>query len=79
MDWYEVDLRNRKTGGSVECVYSGNDYRKAKMMMDMYNAKLPDYDYLKMPIDYIDHKSDGLSAYMYVFNCKENLHGVGKF
>lgn len=77
--WYEVDLRNRKTGSSVECIYSGEDYEKARMMLNVYNTNLTDYDYLKMPIDYIDGKTEGVSAYMYVFNSKENLHGIGKF
>ena len=26
---YEVDLRNRLTGNSVECIYSGDNYDKA--------------------------------------------------
>ena len=80
MVMYEVDLRSRKTGNSVECIYSGDDYEKAYEIAEDWNkTNLADYDYEIGFGDYIDYKSDGLSADIYVVDDIADLHGVGKF
>lgn len=74
--WYEVDLRSRKTGDSVECIYSGDDYEKAYEVMNKWNeVNLTNYDGRAWD-DYIDG-SDGLFAYVYHIEDKDFAHGVG--
>lgn len=80
MEIYEVDLRDRKTGNSVECIYSGDNYDKAYEIADNWNREnLADYNEDFSFDDYVDHKTDGLSACMYVVEDMVNVHGVGKF
>ena len=80
--WYEVDLRSRIDGESVECIYSGDDYEKAYSVAEAWNKKnLPDYkDYgvYKDFKDYINY-TDGLFAYVYHIDNIADIHGVGKF
>lgn len=77
-DMYEVDLRNRKTGDSVECIYSGDDHTAACSVADNWNKEhLPDYDPDKGYDDYVDHKSEGLTAALYHVEDKSQLLGVG--
>lgn len=77
---YEVDLRSRLTGKSVTCIYSGDNYDKACEIADNWNKKcLADYDKDTGFDDYIDFKTDGVSACVYVIMNKANLHGVGTF
>lgn len=77
---YEVDLRNRLTGNSVECIYSGDDYSKAYKIADQWNKRyLADYDSEIGFDDYLDYKTDGLFACLYVVESEEELHGIGKF
>ena len=77
---YEVDLRSRLTGKSVECIYSSDNYDKAYNIANTWNKEhLVDYDEDAGFNDYIDYKSEGLSACLYVVTGKENLHGVGTF
>lgn len=79
MQIYEVDLRNRKTGESVECIYSGPDYDKAYEITDNWNKEnVPDYDKTKGFFDYVDYKTDGLSACLYYTDSKF-MYGTGKF
>ena len=76
--WYEVDLRDRKSGNSVECIYSGDDYEKAYEVMDNWNKEnLADYDERNWE-DYVDG-SDGMFAEVYHIDNEADLHGVGKF
>ena len=80
MEIYEVDLRNRKTGDSVECIYSGDDHNKACEIADNWNKEnLADYNEDFGFDDYVDHKTDGLSACVYVVEDEADLHGIGKF
>ena len=45
MMMYEVDLRNRKTGDSVECILSTNNHDEAWEFAEEWNKKnIPDYD-----------------------------------
>lgn len=77
--WYEVDLRSRIDGESVECIYSGDDYEKAYSVADNWNKKnVPDYDIYKNWDGYIDDV-DGLFAYVYHIDNMSDIHGVGKF
>jgi hypothetical protein len=80
MEMYEVDLRNRKTGNSVECIYSGDDHNKACEIADKWNREnLTDYNKEFGFEDYVDGETDGLSADVYFIDDKSYLHGVGKF
>lgn len=78
--WYEVDLRNRKTGDSVECIYSGDDHDKACEIAEKWNKEnLADYNEGFGFEDYVDGETDGLSADVYVIENLSDIHGVGKF
>lgn len=77
---YEVDLRNRKTGKSVECILSTEDYDEAYRCSEDYNKyNLKDYDKGRAIEEYIDGKTDGFVADVYHVEAEECLHGVGKF
>lgn len=77
---YEVDLRSRLTGNSVECIYSGGNYDEAYHVADIWNKdNLSDYDKDMGFDDYIDYETDGLAACLYVVETTDDLHGVGKF
>lgn len=77
--WYEVDLRRRTDGESVECIYSSDDYEMAYEIAEKWNKEnLADYDAYKGFGDYIDD-SDGLFAYVYHIEEHSEIHGVGKF
>lgn len=76
--WYEVDLRRRTDGESVECIYSSDDYEKAYEVMNNWNKEnLADYDDRDWE-DYIDN-TDGLFAYVYHIEDEDGIKGVGKF
>lgn len=78
MEMYEVDLRSRKTGNSIECIYSGDDYEKAYEIADNWNKEnVADYDDRNWE-DYIDD-TDGMFAEVYHIDDEACLHGVGKF
>lgn len=77
--WYEVDLRSRIDGESVECIYSGDDYEKAYSVAQGWNKKnIAYYDAYRSIDSYIDD-TDGLFAYVYHIDNKADLHGVGMF
>lgn len=75
---YEVDLRDRKTGNSVECIYFGTDSAKAYEIADKFNKEnglgeiQEDYESYEELCD----GSDGLFADVYHVEDKENVHGV---
>lgn len=80
MTMYEVDLRSRKTGNSVECIYSGDNHNEACKIADNWNKEhLADYNEELGYEDYIDLETDGLSADVYVVDNEADLHGVGKY
>ena len=80
MVMYEVDLRNRKTGNSIECIYSGDDHNEACKIADNYNKEnLADYNADYGFEDYVDGETEGISADVYVIDNEADLHGVGKF
>lgn len=77
--WYEVDLRRRTDGESVECIYSGDDYERAYSVAENWNKKnLVDYDVYKDMDGYIDN-TEGLFAHVYHIDNMADIHGVGKF
>lgn len=77
--WFEVDLRNRIDGDSVECIYSGDDYEKAYEIAEKWNKEnVADYDDNRSWENYIDD-SNGLFAYVYHIENLSDIHGVGKF
>jgi hypothetical protein len=78
MEMYEVDLRSRKTGNSVECIYSGDDYEEAYEIAENWNKEnVVDYDDRNWE-DYIDG-TDGMFAEVYHIDELADIHGVGKF
>ena len=80
MEMYEVDLRSRITGDSVECIYSGDDHEVAYEIAENWNREnIVDYDKNIGFEDYHDCKTDGLFACVYHIEDKYELHGVGKF
>lgn len=80
MEMYEVDLRSRITGDSVECIYSGDDHTEAYNVAENWNKKnLADYDANIGFNDYHDCKTEGLFACVYHIEDIADLHGVGKF
>lgn len=76
---YEVDLRSRRTGDSVECIYSGEDYDRAYQIEEDWNTlNVADYDPDRNWEDYVDGQA-GLFACVYHIEDAELVHGVGKF
>lgn len=75
---YEVDLRSRKTGNSIECILSTKNHDNAYNCADEWNRKnVPDYD-INIPHDrYIDG-TDGLYAEVYE-TPYQLAHGIGKY
>ena len=78
--YYEIDVRNRKTGGSIECIYSGDNRTVAINVMHRHNLQLPDYEWAKTFYEYQETNPDGPPvAYMYYVSSPKDLHGVGKY
>lgn len=80
MEMYEVDLRSKKTGSSVETIFSTESHDEAWDMAKKYNDE---HGYIldDLPNGYeslIDGKSDGLFADVYQIEHKEQLHSIGK-
>jgi len=73
MKW-EVDLRSRRTGNSVETIFSG-DYETAMEYLNKWYAKHPELNIETLRENYIDG-SDGVFADMYE---TKYPHGVGKW
>lgn len=75
---YEVDLRSRKTGNSIECILSTKNHDDAYNCADEWNRKnVPDYD-INIPHDrYIDG-TDRLYAEVYE-TPYQLAHGIGKY
>lgn len=76
---YEVDLRDRQTGKSLICIYSGMDYDKAYKIMETYNSlMIEDYKPNTPADDYIDYDKKGLIADLYYTDGVENEVGLMK-
>ena len=79
MEMFEVDLRSRKDGNSVECILSTEDHDEAYKLAEKWNKEnLSDYDENIAYENYIN-RSDGLFADVYYVDNEKSLHGVGKF
>ena len=80
MEIFEVDLRDRKTGDSVECIYSGDDHDKAYQIAEEYNREnVENYRKENCVEDYIWETEIGLIADVYHCEREEQVHGVGKW
>lgn len=79
MMMYEVDLRDRKTGESVETICSTENHDEAYDVAEKYNKENVLNYYTEYSIDkYIDG-TDGLIADVFHIENERFLHGVGKF
>lgn len=86
---YEVDLRDRETGNSVETIYSGTDSGKAYGIADEWNIKhglgeiqedYESYDELLFAISPNVNPQQKLFADVYhVETSRQKSHGVGKY
>ena len=80
--WYEVDLRQRRTGNSIQCIYSGPDHDVAYKIMEEYN-KVHVTGYVPVDpaaISYIGKdEPDELVADVYHLDDNEERKGVGEF
>lgn len=81
-DIWEVDLRSRKTGNSVECIYSGS-YDGA---WDAYYDWYKKHPHIKKQADeiggavmYLVDGTNGKFADVHQCNGPNDVHGVGKF
>lgn len=64
-EWYEVDLRSRITGDTVETIYSGDSYDKAwEVRNRWFRDNLPEWNDDNDVNDLIDG-SEGVYAYVY--------------
>ena len=80
--FYEVDLRERKTGNSVETIYSGTDLTEAYEIADKWNMEhglgeiQEDYESYE---ELCDYKSYGLFADVYHVENEKDIHGIGEY
>ena len=79
MIWAETDLRDMKTGDSIECIYSGESIDEAWEVANKYNKEhvkgWTDESYVD---DFIGTES-GMIADTYCIEDPEKIHGVGKW
>lgn len=73
--YWEIDLRSRKNGNSVETIFSGEDYEEACACMNRWYEEHPDLDIEAPREAYIDGE-DGVFADIYQTT---SPHGVGKW
>ena len=64
MEIFEVDLRDRETGNSKVCIYSGDDHDKAYTIAEAYNSFSVNTE---------------LIAEVYHCERPEQIHGVGNW
>ena len=72
MEIWEVDLRSRETGNSIETIYSGDHDEACAVLEKWYDDHQMDVSSLD---DYFDG-SDGVFADLYL---TDEPHGVGKW
>lgn len=76
---FEVDLRDRKTGNSIECICSTENHNEAYKIAEKYNkANILNYDVERNIEDYIDGM-DGLIADVYHVEKEYLIRDVDKF
>ena len=82
MEIWEVDLRSRKTGDSVETIYSGNHDEAFKVMDEWYNEHpefekiIPKEEIGTFTVESFIDGNDGVFADCYL---AISPHGVGKW
>jgi hypothetical protein len=77
-EYYEVDLRSRKDGDTVETIYSGDDYDKVwAARNEWFKKNMPQWDDESDVEDLIDG-TDGVFAYVYSLTKGMEILGVGK-
>lgn len=72
---WEVDIRSRKTGDSIETIFSGEWYDEAMDCLNRWYDEHPELDVNYPREDYVDG-SDGVFADIYATSTP---HGVGKW
>ena len=77
-EWYEVDLRSRENGDSVETIYSGNSYDEAwNVRNKWFKENMPDWNDNNDVTD-LEDGSSGVYAYVYSLQKGECKYGVTK-
>lgn len=74
-NYWEVDIRSRKNGESIETIFSDKDQDKAYDCLNKWYDKHPELNIEAPRTDYIDG-TDGVFADIY---CTNSPHGVGKW
>ena len=75
MEYWEIDLRSRKDGNSVETIFSGESHDKACDCLQKWYDEHPELDIETDRDDFVDG-TDGVFADIY---CTTVPHGVGKW
>ena len=79
MIWAETDLRDLKTGDSIECIYSGGDIDEAWRIAFEYNKKhIKGWNDESVADDFIG-TGEGMIANVYCIEDRAKIHGVGKW
>lgn len=74
-EYYEVDLRSRMDGNTVDTVYSGDSYDKAwEVRNAWFKENLPDWDDNRDVNELIDGRA-GVFAYVYCLGEKDERLG----
>lgn len=81
--YYEVDLRERETGNSVETIYSGTDDEKAYGIAEDWNIE---HGYGELQVDYESfddlrfHNNPNTNLFADVYHVEDSseLHDLGK-
>lgn len=75
MEYWEIDLRSRKDGHSIETIFSGESHDKACGCLQKWYDEHPELDADEDRESYVDGK-DGVFADIYLTT---EPHGVGKW
>lgn len=77
-EYFEVDLRSRKDGDTVETIYSGTSYEKAwKERNKWFKKNLPTWNDENDVTELIDG-SNGVFAFVYTLCKGDEILGKGK-
>lgn len=75
-EYYEVDLRSRKTGDSERTIYSGTSYDEAwEVRNQWFKENLPDWNDDNDVSD-LEDGSDGVYAYVYCLQKGDRKYGI---
>lgn len=75
MEYWEIDLRSRKDGNSVETIFSGESHDEACACLKKWYDEHPEVDIEVDRESFVDG-TDGVFADIY---CTTEPHGVGKW